>query len=45
VYSRAIKVEELLLINKWILSRFNNAVKDVNTAFDGYDFGNATIAF
>lgn len=34
-----------MLINKWILSRFNTAVKDVNAAFEGYDFGNVTIAF
>lgn len=44
-YSREFNVESLLFINKWILSRFNKAVKDINGNFDTHDFGNVTIGF
>lgn len=44
-YNRNFDHEPLLFINKWILSRFNKAVKDVNQNFDNYDFGNVTISF
>lgn len=44
-YTRKFDYPSLLFINKWILSRLNKAVTDVNNAFDSYDFGNVTIGF
>ncbi|KAL4446025.1 hypothetical protein ABPG74_011017 [Tetrahymena malaccensis] len=44
-YNRSFEYDQLIFINKWILFRFNKAVKDVNQYFDKYDFGNVTIAF
>lgn len=44
-YSREFNSDSLLFMNKWILSRFNRAVKDINANFDSYDFGNVTIGF
>ena len=35
------KLNELDFINKWILSRLNVAIKNVNDCFDNYDFGDA----
>lgn len=44
-YTRDFDYESLSFVNKWVLSRFNKAVKDVNDHFDAYDFGNVTIGF
>ncbi|EGR34740.1 valyl-tRNA synthetase, putative [Ichthyophthirius multifiliis] len=38
-------LQNLTFLNKWILTRFNQASKNINEAFDKYDFGNATIFF
>ncbi|CAD8124442.1 unnamed protein product [Paramecium sonneborni] len=35
----------LQLINKWILIKLNQAITDVNAAFDDYEFGQATQSF
>ena len=39
------KYENLNFLNKWIISRLNEAIRGVNKCFDDYEFGDATIKF
>lgn len=43
--SSVVLKDDLTLVNQWILHKLNQAVKNVNSQFDNYDFGNATITF
>ncbi len=40
-----IKVENLSLVDKWILGKFETCIAAINKAFVDYEFGKLTLAF
>lgn len=41
----AIKIDQLNLADKWILTRLNETARTINKHFEGYFFSDATSAF